>query len=199
VGKAVASHASKEEMRVRGAKALAVLFVLFDTGLTAWAQCATVREASAAIVERALLELRVFEETYEVPFDREAARVSALGEVLVVGIPVVEPYGGFYPGDIVAGFVIRGHPWRPDGGYLLQLGDDSSVYAINAWGDVSWVVPLCDPRIQDCDPIPSIDVFPIVKFHLQAEGQNCCYACYEFCHGNPIKCEWSCGWDCPCK
>ena len=191
----------REVMVVRGVKTLAVLFVVFATGLTAWAQCGTIEEARTSIVAVAMMEIRGFEETYGVQFDWTAARVSARGEVMVVGIPVVEPYGGFYPGDIVAGFVIRGYPGRPDGGYALQLGDGPSVNLVNSWGETLRVIPVCDPRFGDCDPMPSINALPIAKFHSQvAAEENCCYVGYVICWGTPpyMECEDYASWTCPC-
>lgn len=200
MGKAVVLHTIKEVVRVR-VKTLAVLIVLFAIGVTAWAQCGTIGEARASIVALAMIEMRVFEETYGVPFDWRAARVSTRGEVVVVGIPVVEPAGGFYPGDIVAGFVIREHPGRPDGGYALRLGDGHSVDVINAWGDVLRVIPVCDPRFEDCAPVPSINALPIAKFHTVAEAEeDGCYVAYDICVGyNPNQVCWiAIWWVSPC-
>ncbi len=118
----------------------------------------------------------------------------------MVGIPVIEPPGGFHPEDIVAGFVIRGYPGHPDGAYGLQLDDGLSVKLVNARGEVFKVIPLCDPMSSDCDPVPGMDAFPIAKFHPVAE-ENCCAVCYELCHGSPpnLICEWECSIYCPCR
>jgi hypothetical protein len=179
-----------------GVKVLAILVLLLTTGL-AGGQCGTLEEAHAAIIELARVEMQVF---HGVSFDWRSVRVSTYGEALVVGIPVIEPPEGFHPGDIVAGFVIRGYPERPDGAYGLQLEDGLSVKLVNAWGEVFRVIPLCDPRLGDCDPVvPGIDALSIARFHPAAE-ENCCVDCYEFCHGYPPnrKCEWECSIYCPC-
>jgi len=186
---------------VRGVKTLAVLFVLFAMGLTAWSQCGSIETARSAIVELAMMELQTFQEAFGVSFDLYMARVSTHGNLVVVSIPVVEPYGGFDLGDVVACFVVRGHPSRPDGGYALQLGDHSSVYVINAWGETLRAIPVCDSRFGDCDPTPSMDVLPIARFRSQAsKEENCCYVGYVICHGTPphMTCEESASWTCPC-
>lgn len=185
---------------MRGVKLLVMLAMVVAAGLTAWGQCGTLEQAHAAIIELARAELGVFEQAYGVSFNWRATRVSTYGDALVMAVPVMEPPSGFYPGDIVAGYVVRGIPGRPSGAFGLQLGDGPRVNVVGAWRDVLRIIPVCDPRFENCFPEPDMTAFPIVRFRPAAEEENCCYDCYTFCWGWPpnVQCEDHCSWTCPC-
>jgi hypothetical protein len=184
-------------------KVLVVLVLVLAVGQSAWAQCGTIEGARAAIIELARVEMRVFEETYAVRLNWEVARISTYGEALLIGIPVIAPPSGFHPGDIVAGFVVRGTPGHPDGGFGLRLGEGGAINVVNAWGQVLREMPRCDPRFGDCGPPPGTNVMPITTFSPAEGGEptgNCCYDCYQFCHGifPNMVCEYVCWLVCPC-
>ena len=183
-----------------GVKFLMILVLVLATGLAASAQCDTIGQARAAIVDLASKEMRVFQEN-GVSFDWKSMRVSTYGEALVVGIPVIEPPEGFHPGDIVAGFVVRGDSGRPDGAYGLELKEGRSVKVVDARGKVFNEIPICDPRVGDCGPAPGIDALPIGRFHPPAEEPgDGCFECCTICAGSPPNqvCEDFCSWKCCC-